>query len=338
MTKLVQLVHLVKSQWRAGLQFSAQARYDGVVNQGATDYSVALVEGPWEHAFVSANGHRFHLVLAGPTGVAQGKAPLLVLLHDFGQFWWAWRSVIPPLAEAGYRVAALDLRGVGASDKPPGGYDVPTRTRDVAAVIRSLGYNGAVVVGHGTGGEIAWAMAALQPDLTTVVAALACPHPARLHLGFTKTLTPQARRLFAFAQIPTIPEHYLLHKNKLAAILNLGAARPFSDASLEKYQEVMRIPFAAHNSVEAIRWLVRSAPRPDGHRYRTALQNPLDIPVLQLHGDKDGFVRIAGAAVDAAVLCRNFTYQQFAGVGHYLPEEAPALVVEALLDWLNQHA
>jgi len=310
---------------------------------GAADYSAALIEGPWEHRFVAANGHRFHVALAGDvsretsrSSAAGGKAPLVVLLHDFGQFWWAWRGVIPALTAAGYRVAALDLRGVAASDKPPHGYDVPTRTRDVAAVIRSLGHDRAVVVGHGTGGEIAWAMGALQPAITSRVAALASPHPARLHLNFLQTLTPAAKRFFAFAQIPTIPERRLLHTNELATIFNTGAVVPFDQFDvIEKYQEVLSIPFATHNSLEAIRWIARSAPRPDGHRYREALRKTLDIPALQMHGASDGLVRIAGAFDDAQALCRDFTAIEVPGVGHYLPEEAPDLVSAALVDWLG---
>jgi len=297
------------------------------------DYTAALVAGPWEHQFIAANGCRFHVALAGDK-----KAPLVVLLHDFGQFWWSFRYVLPLLAAAGYRVAALDLRGVAASDKPPHGYDIPTRTRDVAAVIRSLGAVAAVVVGHGTGGEVAWAMGALQPAVTAGVAAFGCPHPARLHHGFLKTLTTTGRRLFAFAQLPTLPEKRLLHTGLLAAIFDIGAAIPLPDDAKAQYLEVLKIPFAAHNSVEALRWLARSAPRPDGHRYRLALQRPLDIAALQLHGAADGLVAADEVFADALALCRNLTTELLDGIGHYLPEEAPAETAAALLAWLARAA
>lgn len=296
----------------------------------AVDYTAALIDGPWEHQFVAANGHRFHVAIAGPK-----KAPLVVVLHDFGQFWWAWRLVIPMLADAGYRVAALDLRGVAASDKPPHGYDIPSRTRDVAGVIRSLGAASAVVVGSGTSGEVAWAMGALQPAITQAVGALGCPHPARLHHGFLKTLTAEGRKLFALAQIPTLPEKRLLNTNLLDDILATGAAAPFPAAVVEKYREVIAIPFAAHNSVEALRWLARSAPRPDGQRYRLALQRPLDIPALQLHGADDGLVQPDDVFAEASALCRNLTYELLPRVGHYLAEEAPADTGQALTDWLS---
>ena len=98
----------------------------------STDASSVLIDGPWQHRFVSANGARFHVA-------EQGEGPLVLLLHGFPQFWWAWRHQMPALADAGYRVAAMDLRGYGASDKPPRGYDTFTLAADVASVIRSLG-------------------------------------------------------------------------------------------------------------------------------------------------------------------------------------------------------
>ena len=96
------------------------------------DASMALIEGPWEHRFVAANGARFHVA-------EQGEGPVVLLLHGFPQFWWAWRHQMQALADAGYRACAMDLRGYGASDKPPRGYDTRTSATDVASVLRSLG-------------------------------------------------------------------------------------------------------------------------------------------------------------------------------------------------------
>jgi alpha-beta hydrolase superfamily lysophospholipase len=83
---------------------------------GAVDSSEVLVEGPWRHRFVAANGARFHVAEAGdPDG------PLVLFLHGFPQFWWAWRHQLAAAADAGYHAVAMDLRGYGASDKPPRG-------------------------------------------------------------------------------------------------------------------------------------------------------------------------------------------------------------------------
>lgn len=303
------------------------------------DYSTALVEGSWRHEFVAANAARFHVALAEPAdgvgAAARGsRAPLVVLLHTYPQFWWAWRHQVEALAAAGYRVAAMDLRGTGASDKPPLGYDVPTRTRDVAGVIRSLGADSAVVVGHGEGGTIAWAMAAMQPAVTRAVAALAAPHPAYLHVSHRAPYTRAMRRHVAFAQVPFLPERALGDGRFVDDVLRGGAVRPFDEDALELYRTAARIPFAAHCSTEALRWSVRSIPRMDGRRFTTAVRRRVDQPGLLLLGAEDPYVRTDAAAIDATALVRRLRVQVLDGVGHYLPEEDPEAVSGALLDWL----
>ncbi|PZR51657.1 alpha/beta hydrolase [Xylanimonas oleitrophica] len=306
----------------------------------ASDYSSALVEGPWRHELVPANGARFHVALAGPERARERPSgpPLVVLLHGFPQFWWAWRHQVEALATAGYRVAAMDLRGTGASDKPPTGYDTPTRTRDVAGVVRSLGHDRAVVVGHGTGGAVAWAMSTLQPAVTCAVAALSSPHPAHVHATVRQLLTPRALQLLAFAQVPTFPERGLRDGDLLERVLALGAATPFASDDVDLYRTVMRIPFAAHTAMESLRWTVRSTPRPDGRRYLAAVRRAVPVPALQLHGSADGLLRRERADVDAAAFARDLRYEVVDGAGHFLPEEAPDDVNRVLLDWLARVA
>nr|WP_233275907.1 alpha/beta hydrolase [Isoptericola variabilis] len=299
------------------------------------DYTAALVEGPWRHEFVPANGARFHVAVAGPERSAGARPPLVLFLHGFPQFWWAWRHQLEALSDAGLRVAAMDLRGVGGSDKPPSGYDTPTRTRDVAGVVRSLGHDRAVVVGHSTGGAIAWSMATLQPAVTAGVAAVAAPHPARMHASFRQLLTPAAVRALAFYQVPTLPERQLVQGDLVDRVLAAGAARPLSPDAVARYRTVMRIPFAAHTAMESLRWTVRSSPRPDGRRYLSTVRRPVGVPALQVHGGADGFVRRELADADAAALARDFRFEVVDGAGHFLPEEAPDRLSEILLDWLR---
>jgi pimeloyl-ACP methyl ester carboxylesterase len=64
-----------------------------------------------ESQVVWANGQRIHVV-------TQGHGPLVVLVHGFPESWYSWRHQLTPLAEAGYRVAAPDMRGYGRSAKP----------------------------------------------------------------------------------------------------------------------------------------------------------------------------------------------------------------------------
>jgi pimeloyl-ACP methyl ester carboxylesterase len=302
---------------------------------GAVDSSAVLLDGPWQHRFVPANAARFHAAVAGPD---DRDAPLVVLLHGFPQMWWAWRHQITPLADAGYRVAAMDLRGAGASDKPPQGYDVPTLAADVAGLVRSLGSDRAVVVGHGaTGGTIAWAMPALQPGVTRAVAALSAPHPVHLHENLARTLRPGPLRHLAFFQLPALPERALMEGDRVERVLREWSAPGWpDDATLATYRAAARVPFAAHSAMEQLRWLVRSTPRADGRRYLQALADPITVPVLQVHGSADRCVPVGAARLPGQHA--SYRFEVVPRAGHFLPEEAPARVTELLLDWLREVA
>lgn len=291
--------------------------------------------GPWRHQFVPANAARFHVALAGPE---DRDAPLVVLLHGFPQFWWAWRHQMGALSGAGYRVAAMDLRGTGASDKPPQGYDVPTLARDVAGLIRSLGADRAVVVGHGLGGTVAWSMPALHPGVTQAVAAISAPHPAQLHsLGFLGVGAATARHL-AFFQLPYLPERALTHGDLVGRLLREWGAPGWLDAeTLAAHRGAVRVPFAAHSAMERVRWMVRSTPRVDGRRYLAAMRTPARVPTLQLHGAGDRCLPAARAALlgaDAVVAGPSYRFELVPRAGHFLPEEAPDQVNAVLTAWL----
>jgi pimeloyl-ACP methyl ester carboxylesterase len=89
--------------------------------------------------------------------VEAGDGPLIVLLHGFPEFWYGWRLQIAPLAAAGFRVVAPDLRGYNLSSKPEGvaSYDISLLADDVRKLIHERGAQTAMLVGHDWGGSIA---------------------------------------------------------------------------------------------------------------------------------------------------------------------------------------
>src|SRR5882757_5387760 len=137
------------------------------------DDSVVLIEGPWTHRFVSANGSRFHVVEAG-TG------PLVLFLHGFPEFWWAWQHQLQAVADAGFHAVSVDMRGYGATDKPPRGYDGYTMAADITGLIRALGERTASIVGAGYGGMMAWTTAAFHPRSVRRLVVMSAAHPLRL--------------------------------------------------------------------------------------------------------------------------------------------------------------
>jgi pimeloyl-ACP methyl ester carboxylesterase len=281
---------------------------------------------------VAANGARFHVAVTG-------DGPLVLMLHGFPEFWWAWRHQLPALAAAGYRAAAMDLRGYGASDKPPRGYDPLTLADDVAGVVRSLGARDAVVVGHGLGGLVAWTVAARHPGQVRRVAAVSMPHPRRLraaHLTDPEQVRASAH-ILGF-QRPILPERRLVARDGVLVVrlLRLWSGPGWPDAEAERrYREAVQIPGVAHCSLEAYRWAVRSIPRTDGLRYARRMKAPVTVPTLHLHGALDGPVLARSAQGSSRYVDAPYRWRLLPAVGHFPHEEDPATFNEELLGWLN---
>jgi pimeloyl-ACP methyl ester carboxylesterase len=282
---------------------------------------------------VSANGVRLHAAEAG-------EGPLVLLLHGFPQFWWAWRAQLVGLAAAGLRVVAPDLRGYGASDKPPRGYDLPTAAADAAAVVRALGEQDAVVVGSDWGGLVGWTMAALHPRTVRKLVVLGSAHPRRLRAGMAD---PRQRRASAYAlrfQVPRLPERRLTRADDdpVAELMRRWAGTAwvqttdFAEA-VERYRSASRIPQAAYGAMEYFRWVGRSQLRPDGLRFARRMAAPVTAPTLQLHGAADPCVLPATARGSDRYVAGAYEWRELPGIGHFPHEEAPAEVTAAIAGW-----
>jgi pimeloyl-ACP methyl ester carboxylesterase len=127
-----------------------------------------------EHRTVEVPGGHIHLV-------EQGEGPLVLLVHGFPELWFSWRHQLPALAAAGYRAAAIDVRGYGGSMSPAAveAYRMLAHVADNVAVVRALGAQTAAIAGHDWGSPIAAASALLRPDVFDAVALLGVPYAPR---------------------------------------------------------------------------------------------------------------------------------------------------------------
>ena len=107
----------------------------------------------------------------------EGSGPLIVLVHGCPESWVSWRHQIPLLAEKGFTVAAIDVRGYGGSSKPHEieAYSMRELSKDVIGVIDSLGFDTAILIGHDWGGPIVWNTAALNEKRISAVLGLSVP-------------------------------------------------------------------------------------------------------------------------------------------------------------------
>ncbi|WP_169719124.1 alpha/beta fold hydrolase [Corynebacterium freiburgense] len=120
-------------------------------------------------------GLRLHAAIAGDP-----ISPLIILLHGNTSGWFEFQHVLPLLADAGYRACAVSLRGYGLSDRPPSGYEIRHAVGDISGTLRALGHTDAVLIGNGTGGAIAWTLAAAQPHRVRALISINAIHPTDL--------------------------------------------------------------------------------------------------------------------------------------------------------------
>ncbi|SFJ89700.1 Pimeloyl-ACP methyl ester carboxylesterase [Streptosporangium canum] len=123
------------------------------------------------HRSVSVPGGRIYTA-------EQGRGPLVLLVHGFPESWYSWRRQLPALAQAGYRVVALDVRGYGRSSKPAAedSYRMLDLVEDNVALVRALGEESAVIIGHDWGSNIAATSALLHPEVFRAVGLLSVPY------------------------------------------------------------------------------------------------------------------------------------------------------------------
>ncbi|MEU5703807.1 alpha/beta fold hydrolase [Streptomyces aurantiacus] len=162
------------------------------MSQDATPFTPADAR----HRLVDVPGGRIHLV-------EQGTGPLVLLVHGFPELWHSWRHQLPALAAAGYRAVAIDVRGYGRSSAPDAveAYRIGAHVEDNVAVVRALGEETAVIVGHDWGSTIAADSALLRPDVFTAVGLFGVPYTPRGGMRPTD----------AFAMIGGDEEFYVSH-------------------------------------------------------------------------------------------------------------------------------
>jgi pimeloyl-ACP methyl ester carboxylesterase len=277
------------------------------------------------HAFVEANGVRFHYA-------EQGEGPLVMLLHGFPECWYSWRAQLAALAAAGFRAVAPDMRGYNLTDKPAGGYNIEQLADDVVAIAAALGEERAHVVGHDWGGIVAWQLAWRRPEFVRSLVVMNAPHPAAFGRYLRGNVRQMLKSSYMFLfQIPGLPERILTRKGAaaVAAAFRRNARRPdvFSPDDLDVYRDAMLRPGAARCTLAYYRQAIRQDPR----AWPTS---PLVVPTLVLWGEDDPVLQI-GMNDNLGDWVTDLTFRPIADCGHWTQQEQPEPVNRELVAWLR---
>src|SRR5467141_3472336 len=105
-----------------------------------------------------------------------GTGPVVVLIHGYAETSDSWAPLATELVQT-YTVIVPDLRGIGSSSRPAGGYDKKTQAADIRAVVTTLGFDRTFVVSHDIGIMVAYAYTALFPDKVERLVVMDAPLP-----------------------------------------------------------------------------------------------------------------------------------------------------------------
>ena len=263
--------------------------------------------------------------------VTTGSGPLVLLLHGYPEFWYSYRYQLPALAQT-HRVVALDLRGYNLSDKPASGYDIATLCEDLRGAIEALGERQADVVGHDWGGVLAWALAMRAPEYVRRLVILNAPHPATFQRALYSPSQWLRSAYVGFFQLEGIAEEALARDDYALIRRTFRAADRerawLTDADIQRYVDAIARPGALTAALSYYRQVVRRGPGIVGPA------RVITAPTLVLWGELDPYLGVESLdGLERWV--DDLRIQRFSTAGHWLNQQEPARVNEALLEFLR---
>ena len=287
--------------------------------------------------YVKVNGVRIHYVTAG-------KGPVILFLHGFPEFWYAWKN---QLAEFGkdHQAIAPDLRGYNLSDKPGelDAYRMANLVEDIRALADHFSHHKKfVLVGHDWGGAVAWSFAIAHPDYLRKLVIVNAPHPGVF------------ARLLASDPAQQKASHYMLmfrgeqaektlSDNNYALLVNivLGAGLKsgvFSEEDKQAYIKAWSQPGALTGGLNYYRANRVGPPSADAPSTGNFAADPsaltVKVPTLVIWGEKDTAL-LTGNLDGLDKFVNPLTIRRIADGSHWVIHEKPAEVNGYIHDFIR---
>ncbi|HVL56941.1 MAG TPA: alpha/beta hydrolase [Burkholderiaceae bacterium] len=297
-----------------------------------------------------------------------GSGPLVVFCHGFPESWYSWRHQLQALSRAGYRCVAPDMRGYGGTDAPDEieRYTILDLVGDMVALVRALGETRAVVVGHDWGAPVAWHCALLRADLFRAAAGLSVPYAPRGDLDFLSALRRLGITTFysQYFQEPGVAEAefqrdvrtalrriYYTAGGEMTDESRGFAVLPPGQGFLANTVDPQVLPpwFGERDLDWYAAEFSRTGFRGGLNWYRNYVRNwrltapwhgePIRQPSLFIAGTRDAVLRFPGARKRIDAFAQTLPGLRgahlFEGAGHWIQQERPAQVNEALANFLR---
>lgn len=298
---------------------------------------------PWTHETVKVNGVKLHYV-------TQGKGQVVLFLHGFPEFWYAWKDQIPFFG-AQFQAIAVDMRGYNLSEKPEkvSDYAMPLLIEDVRALLKTVSKNKkAILVAHDWGGAIAWAYAAMYPETLEKLVIINAPHPN----VFSRELkhNPAQQKASGYMNLFRSPQAEMVLSMgnfvTLAAGVFGSASRSdaFSEEDKKRYKEAWAQPGALTGGLNYYRAANLGPPsserteeegKPDTSTLAALPPLTVKVPTLVIWGEKDTAL-LTGNLEGLDKYVPNLTIKRIPNGSHWVVHEEPDLINRTILEFLTK--
>jgi len=287
------------------------------------------------HHYADVNGQRLHYA-------SEGKGPLMMFVHGFPEFWYAWQG---QLAEFGrdHHAVAPDMRGYNLSSKPKDvkDYAVPLLVEDLAALADHLGARKFTLVAHDWGGAVAWAFSLMKPERLERLVIVNAPHPAIFQRLLAENPDQQKASQYMLTFRSAEAEGMLSNDNfALLRQMVLGEGQPggwATPADTKAYLEAWGQPGALTGGLNFYR-AARVGPPGPGEPARGIATDlaamTVKVPTLVIWGEKDRALLTANLeGLDKVVT--DLTVRRIPDGTHWVAHEKPAEVNGYIRDFLK---
>jgi pimeloyl-ACP methyl ester carboxylesterase len=287
--------------------------------------------------FITVNGIRLHCVEAG-------SGPLMLFIHGWPEFWYAWKD---QLAEFGreFHAVAPDTRGINLSDKPTdvAAYHARHLVEDMRQLIGALGHERAIVVAHDWGGAAAWNLAAWHPQLVEKLVILNSPHPVLYARELASNPEQQAASQYMLLLRDPKAERVLTEDGHRRLFKQfdgwMKSPNPPDAATLEEYRKAWTQPGALTASLNYYRATPLHPPTRDD-RGVDATSLPAEkftirVPTLVIWGMSDTALR-AGLLDGLDRFVPDLRIERIDGASHWVAHEFPDRVNALIRDFVSR--
>jgi pimeloyl-ACP methyl ester carboxylesterase len=281
-----------------------------------------------EHNYAYMNSIRLHYVTSG-----NGK--LILFVHGFPEFWYAWKD---QLLEFGrdYQAVAPDMRGYNLSEKPVGvdQYQVKFLCEDLRSLAEHLGHKRFVLVGHDWGGAVAWAFALSHPEYLEKLVIINAPHPVVFERELRENPAQQKASEYMLMfrspeaeQILSANQYDSLYKGVVSEGIKNGY---FTEQDCKAYLEAWSQPGALTGGLNYYRVAHIGPPTAEGGPAKGKFVADLSevtvkVQTLVIWGEKDPYL-LTGNLEGLEELVPGLTIKRIPDGSHWVVHEKPALI------------